>query len=99
MLMTANEISEGAPQAGDEVALRVMLAEARLHSALGGCLIKHGAITPQSVGRNWRSTRSSRASELRKMRQLEEENQNLKRLVADLSLNKAMLQEVLAKKV
>jgi len=38
-------------------------------------------------------------SELRKMRQLEEENQKLKRLVADLSLDKAMLQEVLAKKV
>jgi len=38
-------------------------------------------------------------SELRKMRHLEEENQKLKRLVADLSLDKAMLQEVLAKKV
>lgn len=38
-------------------------------------------------------------SELRKMRQLEEENQKLKRLVADLSLDKAMLQDVLAKKV
>ena len=38
-------------------------------------------------------------SELRKLRQLEEENQKLKRLVADLSLDKAMLQEVLAKKV
>jgi putative transposase len=37
-------------------------------------------------------------SELRKMRQFEEENQKLKRLVADLSLDKAMLQEVLAKK-
>jgi putative transposase len=37
-------------------------------------------------------------SELRKLRQLEEENQKLKRLVADLSLDKAMLQEVLAKK-
>lgn len=36
--------------------------------------------------------------ELRKMRQLEEENQKLKRLVADLSLDKAMLQEVLSKK-
>jgi len=36
-------------------------------------------------------------SELRKMRQLEEENQKLKRLVADLSLDKAMLQEVLTK--
>lgn len=38
-------------------------------------------------------------SDLRKLRQLEEENQKLKRLVADLSLDKAMLQEVLAKKV
>lgn len=37
-------------------------------------------------------------SELRKLRQLEEENAKLKKLVADLSLDKAMLQEVLAKK-
>ena len=37
-------------------------------------------------------------SELRKLRQLEEENTKLKRLVADLSLDKAMLQDVLAKK-
>ena len=38
-------------------------------------------------------------SELRRLRQLEEENQTLERLVADLSRDKAMLQEVLAKKV
>ncbi|QTY24790.1 transposase [Ralstonia solanacearum] len=37
-------------------------------------------------------------SELRRMRQLEEENAKLKRLVADLSLDKAMLQDVLSKK-
>ena len=37
-------------------------------------------------------------SELRKLRQLEDENMKLKKLVADLSLDKAMLQEVLAKK-
>ena len=37
-------------------------------------------------------------SELRKLRQLEEENAKLKKLVADLSLDKAMLQEVLTKK-
>ncbi len=37
-------------------------------------------------------------SELRRLRQLEEENQKLKRLVADLSLDKAMLQDVLKKK-
>ena len=38
-------------------------------------------------------------SELRRLRQLEEENNKLKRLVADLSLDKAMLQDVLAKKL
>jgi putative transposase len=38
-------------------------------------------------------------SELRELRQLREENARLKRLVADLSLDKHILQEVLAKKV
>jgi putative transposase len=37
-------------------------------------------------------------TELRRLRQLEEENQRLKRLVADLSLDKEMLQEVLKQK-
>jgi putative transposase len=38
-------------------------------------------------------------SELRRLRQLEEENGRLKRLVADLSLDKHMLSEALRKKV
>jgi len=38
-------------------------------------------------------------SELRRLRQLEEENRRLKQIVADLSLDKAMLQTVVAKKV
>ena len=38
-------------------------------------------------------------SELRRLRQLEEENHRLKRLVADLSLDKHMLSEALRKKV
>ena len=37
--------------------------------------------------------------ELRRLRQLEEENRKLKQMVADLSLDKHMLQEVLAKKL
>lgn len=36
--------------------------------------------------------------ELRKLKQLEEENKQLKKLVADLSLDKQMLQDVLSKK-
>jgi putative transposase len=38
-------------------------------------------------------------SELRRMRQLEDENGRLKRLVADLTLDKHMLSEALRKKV
>ena len=36
--------------------------------------------------------------EIRRLRQLEEENSRLKQLVADLTLDKVILQEVLAKK-
>ena len=38
-------------------------------------------------------------SELRRLRQLEDENKKLKQLVADLSLDKVMLQDVLKKKL
>jgi putative transposase len=38
-------------------------------------------------------------AELRRLRQLEEENRKLKQLVADLSLDKVMLQDVLSKKL
>jgi putative transposase len=49
---------------------------------------------------NWRKKYGGLGpSELRRLRQLEEENSKLKRLVADLSLDKAMLQDVLSKKL
>jgi putative transposase len=38
-------------------------------------------------------------SELRQLRQLQEENSKLKQIVADLSLDKQMLQDVLKKKL
>lgn len=38
-------------------------------------------------------------SELRRLRQLEDENNKLKQIVADLSLDKQMLQDVLKKKL
>ena len=38
-------------------------------------------------------------AELRRLRILEEENRKLKQLVAELSLNKKMLQDVLSKKL
>ena len=38
-------------------------------------------------------------TELRRLKQLEEENARLKRMVADLSLDKVMLQDVMSKKL
>lgn len=39
------------------------------------------------------------SSELRRLKQLEEENSRLKRMVADLSLDKEMLQDVIRRKL
>lgn len=48
---------------------------------------------------NWKKKYSGLdISELRKLKMLEEENRKLKQLVADLSLDKKMLQDVLSKK-
>lgn len=49
---------------------------------------------------NWRKRYAGlMPSEVKRLRQLEEENAKLKRIVADLSLDKAMLQDVLSKKL
>lgn len=49
---------------------------------------------------NWKKKyKGMGITELRKLKQLEDENRKLKRLVADLSLDKHMLQEVIAKKL
>lgn len=49
---------------------------------------------------NWRTKYGGLSpSELRRLKLLEEENAKLKRLVADLSLDKAMLQDALSKKL
>ena len=48
---------------------------------------------------NWRKKYAGlMPSKMKRLRQLEEENAKLKRIVADLSLDKAMMQDVLAKK-
>jgi len=49
---------------------------------------------------NWRKKYAGlMPSEMKRLRQLEEENAKLKRIVAGLSLDKAMLQDVLSKKL
>lgn len=49
---------------------------------------------------NWRSKYGGlMPSEMKRLRQLEEENGKLKKIVADLSLDKAMLQDVIRRKI
>lgn len=58
---------------------------------------QHG-VSEQSFYRWKKRYGGMEASEARELKQLRDENTKLKRLVADLSLDKVMLQDVLAKK-
>ena len=62
-------------------------------------LIRKTGITEQTFYRWKRKFAGMGVAELRRLRQLEEENRKLKQLVADLSLDKTMLQEVISKKL
>ncbi len=55
-------------------------------------------VTEQSFYRWKRKYQGMGIAELRRLKQLEKENRELKKLVADLSLDKQMLQDVLGKK-
>lgn len=55
-------------------------------------------VTEQSFYRWKRKYQGMGVAELRRLKQLEKENRELKKLVADLSLDKQMLQDVLGKK-
>jgi len=49
---------------------------------------------------NWRSKYGGlMPSEMKRLKQLEEENQRLKKVVADLALDKEMLQDVIRRKI
>lgn len=49
---------------------------------------------------NWRKKYGGMMpGEMKRLKQLEEENQRLKKLVADLSLDKEMLQDVIRRKI
>ena len=61
-------------------------------------LIRHLGVAEQTFYR-WKQRYAGLESEqVRQFKQLQEENTKLKRLVADLSLDKVMLQDVLSKK-
>ena len=60
--------------------------------------LRRFSVSPATFYR-WRMKFGSMTtSEVKKMKLLEEENKKLKQLVADLSLDKKMLQDVLSKK-
>ena len=61
-------------------------------------LVRKYNVSEQSIYR-WKSRFGGmEVSDAKKLRELEDEHRRLKKLVADLSLDKQMLQEVLAKK-
>jgi putative transposase len=81
----------------EEEILRV-LREAESGETVVEVCRKHG-ISQQSFYL-WKKKYSGLGlSELRELRQLREENGKLKRLVADLSLDRHILQEIVAKKL
>jgi putative transposase len=73
------------------------LRQAETGTSVGEVIRKMG-ITEQTFYRWKKKYGGLGISELRRLKQLEEENRKLKQMVADLSLDKAMLQEVLSKK-
>ena len=83
----------------------VQRAADRLHPAAGGG--RHGveevcrkAGISEATYYNWRKKYGGlMPSEMKRLKQLEEENRRLKKLVADLSLDKEMLQDVIRRKI
>jgi putative transposase len=81
----------------EEEILRV-LREAEVGTTVVEICRKHG-ISQQSFYLWKKKYAGLGLSELRELRQLRDENGKLKRLVADLSLDRHILQEIVAKKL
>ena len=74
--------------------------QSKLHSYRRSIALLVPVAASEATFYNWKKKYGGLGpSELRRLRQLEEENAKLKRLVADLSLDKIMLQDVLSKKL
>jgi putative transposase len=61
-------------------------------------LIRQVGVSEQTFYRWKKKYTGLEVDQVRQLKQLQEENSRLKRLVADLTLDKAMLQDVLSKK-
>lgn len=74
-----------------------IVKEAELGTPVGELLRRHGISSPTFY--RWKKAYGGlEPSQGRELKQLKEENAKLKRLVADLSLDKVMLQDVVSKK-
>lgn len=62
-------------------------------------LIRQVGISEQTLYRWKKQYQGLETDQLRQLKQLQEENGRLKRLVAELTLDKTMLQDVLSKKL
>jgi putative transposase len=62
-------------------------------------LIRQVGITEQTLSRWKKQYKSLETDQVRQFKQMQEENARLKRLVAELTLDKVMRQDVLAKKL
>ena len=75
-----------------------VLRQAEEGTAIGEVCRKAGI--SEATFYNWRKKYGGlMPSEMRRLKQLEEENGKLRKLVADLPLDRAMLQDVLARKL
>jgi len=81
-----------------EAQIAFVLKQAEYGAAVAEVCRKAGI--SQATYFNWKKKYAGlMPSEMKRLRQLEDENAKLKRIVADLSLDKAMLQDVLSKKL
>ncbi len=81
-----------------EAQIAFVLKQAEEGTAIGEVCRKAGI--SEATFYAWRKKYAGlMSSEMRRLKQLEDENGKLRKLVADLSLDKAMLQDVLSKKL
>ena len=80
-----------------EAQIAFILRQAEEGTAVGEVCRKAGV--SEATFYNWRKKYAGLIPlEMKRLRQLEEENGKLKKIVADLSLDKAMLQDVMRRK-
>ena len=81
-----------------EAQIAFILRQADEGTAIGEVCRKAGI--SEATFYNWRKKYAGlMPSEMKRLKQLEEENDKLKRLVADLSLDRAMLQDTIKRKL